>query len=164
MVEATEYSRAAEKPVPPGRGRRRSPLRLAAPYLAALPLAVILAALVLDRGGAVAAPWAPTALVAYAAMLLSFLAGARWGGGLRMTGMRASVALAGIAPLAGWAALLLQPVPGTALTAAALAGQGALDVWTATRGGLPEWYAAARIRLTLALVGLLVLAFLVMAA
>lgn len=141
----------------------RDPLALAAPYLPTVPLGLLLVALALERAGAVAASWAPGALVAYAAVLLAFLAGARWGAGLRATGMRASIAGAAVPPLLGWAALLLPAVPGTALVAAALAGQGALDVWTADRGDLPGWYAAARIRLTLAAVAILVAAFLVMA-
>lgn len=109
---------------------------------------------------AAALSWAPnaelgqfglTALAAYAAVILSFLGGVRWGAVLgdpaalsRWTPLGLSV----LPSLVAWAALLLPPAPMMTLLLAGLIGQFVLDTRAASRGELPDWYAALRVILT----------------
>jgi len=107
-----------------------------------------------------AVSWAPdadlrrfalTALAAYAAVILSFLGGVRWGAVLhdeaalsRWTPLTLSV----LPSLVAWVALLLPIAPMLALLLAGLLGQFVLDRRAAARGQLPAWYAGLRVILT----------------
>lgn len=100
-------------------------------------------------------------LKVYAAIVLSFLGGVRWG--LAMARRREpngrDLFIATAAPLAGWIGSAT-PAPYTfALLAAAFAAHGAWDTIAAHRGKAPDWYARQRTLLTLIVVATLVLAF-----
>lgn len=99
------------------------------------------------------------ALVAYGAVILSFLGGIRWGGSLWLKdeGRQARVLTASVVPsLAGWVALLLPQ--GWALTLL-LVGFVAQGTWDASgrgwEGRLPGWFRDLRVRLTLAVTAIL---------
>lgn len=92
----------------------------------------------------------------YAALILSFLGGARWGLAVTKASPRsATIVLAMLPSLAAWATLLLVRDPSWQL-----AGMAALLVlhwgWDAASTGLPGWYPPLRGILTLgAVAGLL---------
>ncbi|MCO5082558.1 MAG: DUF3429 domain-containing protein [Rhizobiaceae bacterium] len=99
-------------------------------------------------------------LVAYSAIVLSFLGGIRWGIAMqtREGGARA-LAPSLVPALVGWLApFVLQPYC-FAILAVAYAAQGAWDSLSAGNGALPEWYGRMRVRLTIVAVATLVLAF-----
>jgi len=89
------------------------------------------------------------ALAAYAALILSFLGGARWALALAGKPMnRLTIGLAMLPTLAGWALLLLPEtlrVERLAGLALALAVHG---IWDLRAPGLPGWYPALRLPLT----------------
>ncbi|MEM1286966.1 MAG: DUF3429 domain-containing protein [Pseudomonadota bacterium] len=89
--------------------------------------------------------------VAYGAVILSFLAGVRWGLGLLIENpdsRDARLALSTIPSLLGWVALLLPAFPALVLLAVAFAAQGAWDAGDAVEDGAPEWYGHQRTMLT----------------
>lgn len=102
------------------------------------------------------------ALRAYAAAILSFMGGAQWGVAMRApapfgrapTGYAVSVGPALLA--AG--SLLVPWRAGLVGLAAGFAGLLAYDLWTVRRGFAPDWYAPLRIRLTAAVLVLLLVA------
>ncbi|MEZ5805612.1 MAG: DUF3429 domain-containing protein [Rhizobiaceae bacterium] len=99
-------------------------------------------------------------LVAYSAIVLSFLGGIRWGIAMqtREGGARA-LAPSLVPALVGWLApFVLQPYC-FAILAVAYAAQGAWDSLSTGNGTLPEWYGRMRMRLTVVAVATLVLAF-----
>jgi hypothetical protein len=81
----------------------------------------------------------------YAAIILSFLGGARWGAEVRAGAADArTLSLAMLPSVAAWAELLIWP-PGHPAGLAALAGGLALMfVWDAGAMGLPGWYPRLR--------------------
>ncbi len=98
-------------------------------------------------------------LVAYGAVILSFMGGVQWGlamaaptVGLRRAG---AFAVSVLPALAAWSCVLL---PGS-VALAGLAGAFALwltyDLWTVRQGDTPAWYASLRAPLTLAVVACL---------
>lgn len=101
------------------------------------------------------------ALRTYAAVVLSFLGGIRWGLALRSTPVAAGDILFSVVPaIVGWLALFL-PVPlAVSLLLLAFCTLGAWDSLAIHRGLAPVWFATQRIVLTLlvaaALVGALV--------
>ena len=110
-------------------------------------------------------PWRATTillLTQYAAIVLSFLGGIRWGLALRRASpARAQeLAMTMLPPLVAWASLSV-PLPYTfAVLAAAFAAQGAWDAFAVHAGAAPRWYGRLRGWLTIAVVAALVLAFL----
>jgi hypothetical protein len=87
----------------------------------------------------------------YGAVILSFLGGIRWGVAMAPLGRRqqaidfgASVA----SSLAGWVALLLQPIPAVSLLIAGFLLQALWDVTSAEAGRLPAWFGKLRMLLT----------------
>ena len=102
------------------------------------------------------------AILAYGAVILSFLGGVRWGNALRDT-----TALALITPLSlsiapslvAWAALLIPPGPGLILLIIGFATQYALDRTAANRDQLPHWYGRLRTILSIGAIASLLLAF-----
>jgi Protein of unknown function (DUF3429) len=85
--------------------------------------------------------------VIYAAIILSFLGGIRWGAALaRPEGERQSMEFAGsnVAALAGWLALLLPPVPCLSLLIAGFLLQGLWDLMASEEGTLPLWFGVLR--------------------
>lgn len=97
----------------------------------------------------------------YAAIVLSFLGGVRWG--LAMARKREpngrDLFLATAAPLAGWIGSATPAPYAFALLAAAFAAHGAWDTIAAHRGKAPDWYARQRTLLTPIVVATMVLAF-----
>ena len=90
-------------------------------------------------------------LMVYAAVILSFLGGIRWGAALKLPrGPLQSTLLAfSVVPsLAGYAALLLPSVAGLVLLLSGFLLQGVWDVQSAQRGELPAWFATLRALLT----------------
>lgn len=148
----------AETPAP------TQPDRLAAQrlgYAGLLPfaaLAVWLAAIPLDH------PWREMnirLLVGYAAVVLSFLGGLRWGVATAERDPRATHAFAiGVLPaIGGWVALFLPPHIAFVLLAVAFAAHGAWDALSGPSGAIPDWYARMRIHLTVGVVAAMLLAF-----
>jgi len=88
------------------------------------------------------------AMTFYAAVILSFLGGVRWGvlvnafdpqsphGKLPWPGMALSV----VPSLIAWPALMLRPIPSLSLLIAGFFIQYGLDVRASRRGELPHWY------------------------
>lgn len=100
-------------------------------------------------------------LATYAAVILSFLGGIRWGLGMvtRDGGSPRDLIASCAPPLLGWAAIFV-PVPyGFALFAAAFAAQGAWDAFAVQSGIAPRWFGSVRTLLTALVVAAMVLAF-----
>ena len=97
---------------------------------------------------------ARAALLAYGAVILSFLGAVHWGlalaSGQAETGQAMLRLATSVLPsLLGWAALLLPQAPGFALATAAFALLLAAETLGPLRAGLPGWYLRLRIGLTL---------------
>ncbi|MDI1238735.1 MAG: DUF3429 domain-containing protein [Polaromonas sp.] len=85
-------------------------------------------------------PLAGTALVAYAALIASFLGGIHWGLAMRGSPLRSRHLVWGVLPsLAGWAGLLLAPDAGLALLAGLIAACLAVDCWLYPAAGAAAW-------------------------
>ena len=100
------------------------------------------------------------ALLAYGAVILSFLGGIHWGlaltGNAMTPGGRRHVLIASAAPsLTAWIALLLPVGWGTAVCAAALGLTWSLDRYYARQGFIDEWFAGLRTRISLIAIGCL---------
>ena len=99
--------------------------------------------------------------LAYGAVILSFLGGIRWGHAMGNAGhCRTALELGGsvLPALAGWAALLLPPVPALSLLAAGFLVQALWDVIATDSGLLPRWFGKLRMILTVgAVLSLLVM-------
>lgn len=102
------------------------------------------------------------ALIAYGAVILSFLGGVRWGAamardhlasGIRsveeMNMLTGELVLAILPSLIGWGAFLVSPVPGLALLAVAFVLIGIADRAAARDERLPSWYGRLRRWLTI---------------
>lgn len=104
-------------------------------------------------------------LKTYAALLLAFCAGARFG----MTRMGAehdtgrTLLLSTVPVLVGWGALRCNEPWSFAILGLALAAQGAWDNFAAHRGDLPLWFGQYRVWITFAAVAAMILGFLVTA-
>ena len=121
-----------------------------------LPLALGLAgltpfialALTIALGGSRAAGFDPvSALLAYGAVVLSFLGGAHWGLALRHPSPDIRTALylgAALPPLWAVAGLLLGGGVGLGMVAVGLAAQGAVDGLRSGRFAAPRWYGRLR--------------------
>lgn len=130
-------------------------------YAALLPLAALLVPVAM---AGTEEPDTAIVFIGYGALLLSFLAGIRWGQAMRTdAGRTAGLAAAALPALAGWLALLAPPIAAAGILAAAFAAQGAWDVWSAEASRLPVWYGRLRLRTTPITVALLVAALLVLA-
>ena len=101
------------------------------------------------------------ALSGYAAAILSFLGGIRWGATLPRTEAGGRTLVLSVVPsLLAWAFLLVPAPARFLLFAAAFVGQGVLDVGAARRGALPAWFGTLRIVLTVAVTFAMLAAFL----
>jgi hypothetical protein len=101
-------------------------------------------------------------LSGYAAVILSFLGGIRWGVALNRNDetMARSLALSVLPSLAGFFCLLL-PVPIIhAAFAVCFAAQGAWDNLAAHSGAMPLWFARIRVTLTILVTLCLIAVFL----
>jgi hypothetical protein len=100
-------------------------------------------------------------LSGYAALVLSFLGGTRWGLAVAGHGqyLRRDVAVSVVPPLLGWVALLLPAHFAFVLLAVAFAAQGAWDALAGQAGLLPSWFVRLRMQLTIVVVIAMVTAF-----
>lgn len=90
-------------------------------------------------------PWAPFALLAYAATILAFLGAVHWG--LALADGRAAWARMGLGvlpALLAWVALLLPEPAGLLLLALGLLGTAAVESWAARSGLVPGAYLRLR--------------------
>jgi len=106
-------------------------------------------------------------VIVYAAIILSFLGGIRWGTaigpydqGRQALEFSASV----LGSLAGLAAAFLPPIPALALLIAGFLMQGLWDVMSADAGRLPAWFGRLRMILTAGAVVSLIAALLAVLA
>lgn len=113
------------------------------------------------------APGAPLsfALIAYGAVILSFLGGVRWGLAIAGYGAGADdgpswkrLGLAVAPSLIAWFSLLIAAPAGLLTLAAAFAAMLAIDRRAGAAGAMPAWYAALRLPLSLVVVAALLLA------
>ena len=108
------------------------------------------------------APHALNALLIYAAVIVSFMAGCQWGGWVANadpshTWLRLLASV--IPPLLAWPALLLEPAPALMLLAGAFVGVYVADVLWLFAGWWPRWYLKLRTALTAAVLGTLAFAY-----
>jgi len=93
-------------------------------------------------------------LLAYGAIILSFMGAVHWG--LAMASTRedavAQLSLSVLPGLLGWVALLLPPTPACLLLLVAFIALYWFDLRAAPRGAVPDWYPALRLPLTLGVV------------
>ena len=98
-----------------------------------------------------------TALIAYGAVILSFIGGIIWGIGLRLpdspkTGAHSLYLYSIIPSLLGWIAVLLPVAVGTLVLAVSFVMALVHDRSLTRDGHLPDWFGAMRLHLTTALV------------
>lgn len=144
---------------PPGTRRPANRIAVFLVYGAAAPLVALL--IVVAAGGifGIDAADARAALLAYAALALSFHAGLAGGHSIRAAAGSLRLAVTIAIAVAGWAALLIPVGAGLLLLAALTAAQGAFDVWMADGARLPSWYASPRAGATMLTVIVLILTF-----
>ncbi len=147
-----------EQPAPPPRNFRVLSALVLAPFVV---LALWLAGIADDH------PWrGPTIdlLKAYAALMLCFVGGMRWGAAAQTAHDQAAapgdLAAGVLALLVGLALWFVAAPHGFALFAVAFAAQGAWDAFAAHESSTPAWFARARLVATVLTVGAMVVAFL----
>jgi len=103
-------------------------------------------------------------LIAYGAVILSFLGGIHWGLVLappaesrRLSEPGQAFVIGVIPSTVGWIALLVSDTIGISLLIAGFAGQWLVDRRTARQGGFPAWFGLLRTRLTAIVIGTLLL-------
>lgn len=117
-------------------------------YGSLVPLALGLIAILIGGIGTLTKADFSNGFIAYASLLLTFFAGARFGHALRVTGTSVAAALT-IAPvIVALVALYLPDQIAAGILAVAYAAQGAWDVWSADRAALAAWYGRLRLRTT----------------
>jgi hypothetical protein len=95
----------------------------------------------------------------YAAVILSFLGGIRWGIALRTESARPAALVLSVVPAAiGWLAIFAPPVISIGTLLLAFCAQGAWDSRTFHSGGGLIWFARIRIISTLLVAGALAIA------
>jgi hypothetical protein len=90
-------------------------------------------------------------VIAYGAIILSFLGGIRWGTAIgpydsRRQGLEFTASVLG--SLAGLAAIFIPPVPALTLLISGFLMQGLWDVTSVEAGRLPSWFGKLRMLLT----------------
>lgn len=128
-------------------------------YLGLLPFVLPTAALLFGPAGWHAA--ALDALRAYGAVILSFLGAVHWGLGLREPALAQQWHVFGwgvLPALTGWIALLLPASSGLTLLIGGYALQYGADRHATLLDALPLWYERLRLRLSVVMLGCLVLA------
>ena len=114
-----------------------------------LPFAVPL--LPMMTGNPITADRAALLQMVYAAVILSFLGGIRWGAALKLPRgpLQSTLFVLSVLPsLAGFAALVLPATVGLVLLIGSFLLQGAWDVQAAQNRRLPPWFATLRAILT----------------
>jgi hypothetical protein len=101
-----------------------------------------------------------TALKAYAAIILSFLGGIRWGAAVSGAPSEAQVLVISVLPsLVGWFAFFLGEPWSFAVFAAAFAAMGWWDRNATKAGNLPVWFGRLRLLLSILVTGTMLTAF-----
>ena len=92
---------------------------------------------------------APVALLAYAATIVSFLGGVRWGAEItRPAGPRALILALATAPqVVAWL-LIVAPIPTVARYGGLMLAVAVTAVWDTAAPGLPAWYKGMRVPLS----------------
>ncbi len=108
-------------------------------------------------------PWRDQTIMllkGYAAVILSFLGGIRWGLATRDDDETTPgiLAMSVLPSLAGWLALLMPDLYSFAWLAACFAGQGAVDQFAVHAGKAPAWFGHLRMRLTVLVTAAMLLA------
>lgn len=100
-------------------------------------------------------------LTGYAAVVLSFLGGIRWGYAMSGTSDDTArlLAISVVPALGGWAAFFIPPPYSFVLLAVAFAAHGAWDSLSAQSGRMPGWFARLRMQLTAGIVVAMIIAF-----
>jgi hypothetical protein len=100
-------------------------------------------------------------LTGYAAVVLSYLGGIRWGVALSEPGEDAGrvFGISVLPALGGWAAFFIPPPYSFVLLAVAFAAHGAWDTLSAQQGRMPDWFARLRMQLTAGIVVTMIIAF-----
>jgi hypothetical protein len=105
------------------------------------------------------AGWWQASILAYGAVVLSFMGGIHWGIAFGLERGAAGVMVASVVPaLLGWAALLMPPVLGLLTLIAGFLGIHLYDRMAITAGRAPAWYRVLRSPLTVAVTVILVAA------
>jgi hypothetical protein len=103
--------------------------------------------------------WVSQGLVAYGAVILSFLGGITWGLAVTRERVRDPLYLASMAPFfAGWIALLVPVFVGLILLMVAFLGALANDFMLKRAGLSPGWFFSLRVTLTAVVVACLAIA------
>jgi hypothetical protein len=115
--------------------------------------AAITGATVEPSSGAGLGLLANRALVAYGAVILSFVGALHWGFAMTLPNLqeprrRIAFIWSVVPALLAWVGLLLAPIHGTALMIVAFLAQYAQDRNLSKHGTLPSWYLPLRLRLT----------------
>lgn len=107
---------------------------------------------------------ARTGLIAYGAVILSFLGGVRWGLALKHgADHQAGLMVVSVLPsLAAWLALMLPRPHDLTLLVACFLALAVADFAMVRRGQAPAWYATLRLLLTAAVVLILIVALAVL--
>lgn len=103
-------------------------------------------------GGFIAPERGLMLLMVYAAIILSFLGGIRWGGALKQPRgpVQSTLFVFSVVPsLASYTALVLPAAAGLTLLLCSFLVQGVWDVQSAQRGDFPAWFATLRAVLSL---------------
>lgn len=124
-------------------------------YAGFAPFAILAVWLLWSAPGAAGWDSALTALRGYAIAILSFVAGIRWGGAFLSDKAPRVFLLSVIPSLLAWMTVFLTPVLALAILAMTFAAQGAWDVIAAQNGEVPAWYGELRMRITVLVVGAL---------
>jgi Protein of unknown function (DUF3429) len=127
-------------------------------YAGFAPFAVLAVWLLWSAPGAAGWDGALIALRGYAIAILSFVAGIRWGGALLSEKAPRIFLFSVIPPLIASMTVFLAPVLALAILAMTFAAQGAWDVIATQNGELPAWYGELRMRVTILVVGALLVA------
>ena len=119
-------------------------------YAGVLPF-LLTAVLIWFAGDAGVAAAAHRMLMAYGAVILSFLGGVRWGlciGPLTGPDRNRELGLSVLPPLVAWVAFLPGPILALGILVTGFIVQCLWDVMSAEQGRLPRWYATLRLQLT----------------
>ena len=103
--------------------------------------------------------WVSSGLIAYGAVILSFLGGITWGLAVTRQRTRDPLYLASMAPFfAAWIALLMPRLPGLILLMVAFLGSLVNDFMLKKAGLSPGWFFSLRVTLTAVVVACLAVA------
>jgi hypothetical protein len=127
-------------------------------YAGLAPFAILATWLLWSSPGAAEWDGVMTALRGYAIAILSFVAGIRWGSAFASDKAPRTFLISVIPSLIAWMTVFLAPILALAILAMTFAAQGAWDAIAAQNGEVPAWYGELRMRITVLVVGALLVA------